>query len=86
LSFTGFQGKAEELAPLAANTPLWGKNYDLPLEDLRKIDIPGVVLGPIGKDSHKITERIELRYSFNVLPSLLKEFVAAAFRYSSGQP
>jgi arginine utilization protein RocB len=85
LSFTGFQGKAEELTPLAANTPLWGKNYDLPLEDLGKIDIPGVVLGPIGKDSHKLTERVELNYSFNVLPSVLKEFVASAFRCSSGR-
>jgi arginine utilization protein RocB len=79
LSFTGFQGKAEELSSLAANTPLWGKNYDLPLTDLRKIDIPGVVLGPIGMDSHKITERVELDFSFNVLPSVLKEFVLSVF-------
>ncbi|MDR1379636.1 MAG: M20/M25/M40 family metallo-hydrolase [Synergistaceae bacterium] len=81
LSFTGFQGDAEELTPLAANTPLWGKNYGLPLADLRKIDIPGVVLGPIGKDSHKITERVELNYSFNVLPSVLKKFVASVLRH-----
>jgi arginine utilization protein RocB len=77
LSFTGFRGKTEELEALAANTPLWGRNYSLPLEDLRKIDIPCVLLGPIGKDSHKATERVELDYSFNVLPSVLRDFIRA---------
>ncbi|MDR2180361.1 MAG: M20/M25/M40 family metallo-hydrolase [Synergistaceae bacterium] len=82
LSFTGFQGKVEELASLAANTPLWGRGYDLPLPELQKIDIPGVIFGPIGKDAHKITERVELNYSFNVLPSILKEFIESVFRAS----
>jgi arginine utilization protein RocB len=77
LSFTGFRGKTEELACLSANTPLWGKNYALPLEDLQKIDIPCVLLGPIGKDSHKATERVELDYSFNTLPSVFRDFIEA---------
>jgi arginine utilization protein RocB len=77
LSFTGFQGDASELNLLAANVPLWGRGYSLPLEALRKIDIPCVVLGPIGKDAHKITERVELDYSFNVLPFALKKFLAS---------
>jgi arginine utilization protein RocB len=80
LSFTGFQGKTEELASLAANMPLWGRGYDLPLSELQKIDIPCVVLGPIGKDSHKITERVELDYSFNVLPSILRQFIESIFQ------
>jgi len=83
LSFTGFQGSAAELDLLAANVPLWGRGYDLPLADLRKIDIPCVVLGPIGKDAHKITERVELDYSFNVLPFVLKDFIAMVRSYNS---
>ena len=85
LSFTGFQGSVEELAPLAANTPLWGKEYALPLDDLRKIDIPCVVLGPIGKDAHKITERLELDYTFNVVPSVLEKFIASVVRCHAGE-
>jgi arginine utilization protein RocB len=81
LSFTGFRGRTEELACLSANTPLWGKNYALPLEDLKKIDIPCVLLGPIGKDSHKATERVELDYSFNTLPSVFRDFAEAVSRY-----
>jgi len=83
LSFTGFQGEAAELDLLAENLPLWGRGYDLPLEELRKIDIPCVILGPIGKDAHKITERVELDYSFNVLPFVLKDFVAAVLKFNS---
>jgi arginine utilization protein RocB len=62
--------------------PLWERGYDLPLSALQKIDIPGVILGPIGKDAHKITERVELNYSFNVLPFLLRDFIASVARYS----
>jgi arginine utilization protein RocB len=83
LSFTGFQGEAAELDLLAANVPLWGRGYDLPLAELRKIDIPCVLFGPIGKDAHKITERLELDFSFNVLPFVLKDFAASILRYGS---
>jgi len=79
-SFTGFQGEAVELDLLKENIPLWGLGYDLPLEELRKIDIPCVVLGHIGKDAHKITERVELNYSFNVLPFALKDFIASLLK------
>ncbi|MDR3230856.1 MAG: M20/M25/M40 family metallo-hydrolase [Synergistaceae bacterium] len=80
LSYTGFEGRVEDLAPLAANFPLWGRGYGLPLEDLQKIDIPPVILGPIGRDAHKITERVELNYSFNVLPSILRTFISSIVR------
>jgi arginine utilization protein RocB len=83
LSFTGFSGEVEELTPLAANTPLWGRSYELPLTDLRKIDVPCVILGPLGKDAHKITERVEVGYTFIVLPVVLKRFIEAVFRHSS---
>ena len=80
LSFTGFQGETEELVSLTANMPLWGRGYNLPLPELRKIDIPCVILGPIGKDSHKITERVELNYSFNLFPGILRKFIESIFR------
>lgn len=82
LSYMGFQGGLEEIVPLALNTPLWGEGYELSLDELRKINIPSVILGPIGRDAHKITERVELNYSLNVLPSVLKEFIGAVIRYN----
>ena len=79
-SYTGFQADRSELDTLKANIPLWGRNYDLPLDDLQKLDIPCVIFGPLGKDAHKHTERVELNYSFNVLPFVLKDFIAAVVK------
>lgn len=82
LSYMGFRGRAEDIAPVAANMPLWGRGYDISLEDLRRLDIPSVLLGPMGADDHKITERVELDYSMNVLPEVVKEFLSVAVRES----
>lgn len=44
--------------------------YSFPMEDLKKFDVPGIIFGVNGKDSHKNTERIERHYNFDVLPWL----------------
>ncbi len=75
LSYLGFQGASEELLPLATNTPGWGQVYDIPLDDLLALDVPVVNLGPAGKDPHEFTERLELGYSLEVVPQLLKSLV-----------
>jgi arginine utilization protein RocB len=72
LSYFGFQGKAEELKALSDNMPGWREIYDIPLNELAKLDIPVLNLGPSGKDDHKYTERLELSYSLNITPRLLK--------------
>ena len=83
LSYMGFCGRGEDIAPLAANMPLWGHGYTVPLEALRSIDVPSVLLGPIGADAHQLTERVELRYALDVLPDAIKEFLG---RVSQGAP
>jgi arginine utilization protein RocB len=75
LSYAGFQGQKQHLTPLADNTPGWGVIYDIPLNDLLKLDIPVVNLGPAGKDAHKFVERLELDYSLEVVPKLLMSLV-----------
>jgi arginine utilization protein RocB len=76
LSFTGFRGNAEELLPLASNMPLWGRGYEIPLAALSQIDIPVMNFGPLGKDCHKMTERVELDYSLNIYPQLLRFLIS----------
>ena len=44
--------------------------YSLPEADLKKFNVPGIVLGGYGKDFHKHTERLQLDYNFNKLPYL----------------
>ena len=77
LSYLGFQGDPHDLDALRANLPGWGTVYDLPVDDLLKLDIPALNIGPSGKDAHKMTERLELGYSLNVAPKLLRFAVSA---------
>ena len=41
------------------------------LEQIKKLDVPTVNYGCYGKDAHKWTERVNLPYTFGVLPALL---------------
>lgn len=59
------------IAALKNNMPGFGTKYDLPLEDMQKLDLPVLDIGPFGKDAHKFTERIEKKYSFEVAPQLV---------------
>ncbi len=43
--------------------PGFGTKYSLPLEEMQKLNLPVVNIGPFGKDAHKFTERLEKDYS-----------------------
>ena len=75
LSYVGFQGSRDDIQPLIENTPGWGKVYNLPVEALLKLDIPVVNIGPSGRDAHKYTERLDLKYYMGAYPRLLESFV-----------
>lgn len=71
LSFTGMNQSANELFPLISNMPLYGNGYELPFDLLRALNVPVLNLGPLGRDPHRWTERLELNYSFSTLPDVL---------------
>ncbi|HEX6922263.1 MAG TPA: hypothetical protein VF149_00440, partial [Bacillales bacterium] len=71
LSFTGMKQSANALFPLVSNMPLYGNGYDLPFDALRELNVPVMNLGPLGRDPHKWTERLELDYSFVTLHDML---------------
>ncbi|MFP4482302.1 MAG: M20/M25/M40 family metallo-hydrolase [Thermovirgaceae bacterium] len=84
LSYCGFEGDADEIRTVGENLPGWGTLYRFPEEDLLRLDIPVLNLGPFGKDAHKNTERIHLPYSVETYPVLLKEAVTQVVRISTG--
>jgi arginine utilization protein RocB len=70
---------ADKVIPsLGREMPLYGKKYHLPLKEIQELDIPTINIGPFGKDAHKRTERLELTFSTEQLPHLLREAVKAA--------
>jgi arginine utilization protein RocB len=75
LSEFGFKGNAMDEQALAENIPAWGVDFVYPFHRSKTLNIPVLNIGPIGKDAHKLTERLYLPYALEVLPFLLKKMV-----------
>lgn len=59
----------------SANTPLWGKAYNLNFDAIEYCGIPGVIYGPIGKNYHEYTERVNRRSLTKVVPYTTKALI-----------
>jgi arginine utilization protein RocB len=75
LSYVGSGFSKDELRPVAENIPGWGDIYVIPFEEIAALDAPVINIGPMGRDAHKMTERLEKDYTFRILPDLLRYFV-----------
>ncbi|MFA9556033.1 M20/M25/M40 family metallo-hydrolase [Evansella sp. AB-rgal1] len=80
LSYTSLQGKISDISSLTKNMPLWEVTYDLPLEDMRKLNCPVINFGPIGKDPHSWTERLNITFTFEKLPQIMKKSIQHLFQ------
>ena len=75
LSYCSLPGGAASMAPYEANVPGYGRLYALPLEEMASLDMAIVNLGPIGRDAHKLSERVHRGYALDVLPALVRSLV-----------
>ncbi|SFH47255.1 Arginine utilization protein RocB [Tindallia magadiensis] len=71
LSFVSLQNAEDVISNIMPNMPNWGFRYELPVETIKKLDLPVMNIGPYGKDAHKNTERLHKDYSFRIYPQLL---------------
>ncbi|MFJ9497994.1 M20/M25/M40 family metallo-hydrolase [Brevibacillus centrosporus] len=71
LSYAGLQYPAASMQPLVANMPLWDQGYSIPLQALEAFDVPVMNLGPVGRDAHQWTERLDVDYAFDTLRDML---------------
>lgn len=69
MCYTGLS-QSRDVQPLLHNLVGEGLIYDFPAADLKKINVPAIDLGGFGKDFHKASERLEKRYSLDILPEL----------------
>ncbi|MBM7702241.1 M20/M25/M40 family metallo-hydrolase [Metabacillus iocasae] len=80
LSYAGLQHPLDTFTPFVTNMPLWEKGYDIPLKELADIHVPVFNLGPIGRDAHQWTERLNVTYSFGVLPTFIEHVIHEALK------
>jgi len=57
----------------SANTPMWGDLYSLDFEAIEEIGIPAVIYGPIGKEYHQWTERVNKKSLLEVVPTVTQQ-------------
>ncbi len=60
----------------SANTPMWGELYSLNFEAIEEIGIPSVIYGPIGKEYHQWTERVNKKSLLEVVPQVTQQLIA----------
>ena len=70
-SYLSLDDSMESIETLKHNFPQMQQLYPLPLEQIKKLNIKAVNFGVYGKDAHKSTERLQIPYSFGVLPNLI---------------
>lgn len=75
LSFVGPVSSESKLSRLTTNMPLQNNGFAFPEEVMEKLKMPVLNIGPLGKDAHQWTERLELSYSFEHLPIILTEAI-----------
>lgn len=74
-SYLRIDDSRESLKFLADNFPGFHTLYPLPLDQIKKLNIPAVNYGCYGKDAHKWTERVNIPYTFGTLPELMKKTI-----------
>lgn len=80
LSYCALQDAEDVINSFKPNMPAWGYSYSLPLEEMRHLNVPAIILGPWGKDAHKFTERLNLDFFLNKSPYLLEYMVKGLLR------
>jgi arginine utilization protein RocB len=75
LSYCSISRESKVINALVSNMPGWNEIYSLPIESMQKLNVPVVNIGPYGKDAHKFTERVNMPYSFEVMPKILEKTV-----------
>ncbi|TDM12730.1 M20/M25/M40 family metallo-hydrolase [Macrococcus lamae] len=79
LSYAKYDADSTSDAIYENNTPSFKETYHIPFADIRDNNAPVFNCGPIGKDAHKVTERINKKNAFEELPVLLETLIKEHF-------
>ncbi len=75
MSEFGLQDSEAELNIVETNLVGYKTDIHTPFDAMKEFDVPVINIGTIGRDAHKMTERVYLPYAFNVLPNNIISFI-----------
>lgn len=64
----------------SANTPMWGDLYNMDFAAIENNNIPSVLYGPLGKDYHKWTERVNRKSLLEIAPTVTAQLIDAQWK------
>lgn len=75
MSFVALSDDEAGIEAVKQNNPGWGSKHYVNYQDIRDINVPVINIGPYGFDAHKQFERMELKYSLEIVPNLTNEVI-----------
>ena len=78
-SFLKIDDDEASLEILTDNVPAFDLLDPLPLDQIKALDIPVMNIGTFGFDAHKWTERVNIPYTFGILPELEMKLIRKLF-------
>lgn len=82
-SYLKMNDDEEALSLLKKNFPIMSRVYPVPVEEIKKLDLPALNLGVYASDAHHWAERLYVPYSFGVLPQIVMKFIEQAAKMFS---
>ena len=79
LSYAQYRGGIKDSVTYEQNTPVYHRTYDIPFDAIEHISAPVFNCGPIGKDAHKVNERINMVSACEELPVVLETLIKRHF-------
>lgn len=70
MSFMALSDDEEGINAVSRNNPGWGTKHYVEFQDIRDINVPVINIGPYGLDAHKKLERMEMKYSLEIVPNI----------------
>ena len=78
ISDSSFMAVCDPLSSVKAietNMPCWGVKYYHDAEKILNINVPVVNIGTFGRDGHMLTERVDMRHTFQNVPNITYETI-----------
>lgn len=80
-SYTAVTGDEKGNRDFAAASPLWGQVYDIDFDAIKKVNVPAVIYGPVGKEYHKWSERVNKKSLLHTVPRVTRELIKQAWNF-----
>lgn len=72
-SFMALCDELESFNAVAKNMPSWNTKYFHDIDKILKINVPVVNIGTFGRDGHMLTERVDMKHTFQNVPNITYE-------------